>query len=298
MLVDRRTFSASVGALLGSSCMMKPSAPIPDPLLRLARRGNSKVYLFGFADAADESWFTPKIERAVDEATELWVETPPMDLSAPQSGAFPAVNELGYDRGRDLFQVLPPDLSKRVEDYATRLELPRERLSPMKPWLAREAIQRAWVTKNGGAAGALTPKPLPDQAIIARMKTKSIPIRSEFASIDDVLRSFATMSEQGQVEYLRNLLDYFDGEQSSANDDVSGWIYGRPSERLILEQKQKTPALYAAMHFERNKWWAESIDRMLDEGGTRFVLVGLNHVLGPDSIQISAERRGIVWRLV
>jgi uncharacterized protein YbaP (TraB family) len=264
----------------------------------LAQRGDSRVYLFGFADADDESWFTPKIQRALDEAIELWVETPPADLSAPQPGAFPAVAELGYDRELDLFQILPPDLSKRVEDYAIRLELPRERLSPMKPWLAREAIQRAWVAKNGGAPGALTTKPLPDQTIIARMKAKGVPIRSEFASLDDVLRSFATMSEQGQFEYLRNLLDYFDGEQSSANDDVAGWIYGKPSERLVREQKEKTPALYAAMHFERNNWWAETIDRMLGERGTRFVLVGLNHVLGPDSIQISAERRGIVWGLV
>jgi uncharacterized protein len=298
MIIDRRNFGVGVGALLAAACATSAGAPKPDPLLRLAQRGGAKVYLFGFADAEDDSWFTPKIQRALDEAAELWVETPPADLSAPQAGPFPAVNELGYDRERDLFQVLPADLSKRVEDYATKLEMPRERLSPMKPWLAREAIQRAWVAKNGGAQGALTPKPLPDQTIIARMKARGVPIRSEFASLDEVLRSFAMMSEQGQVEYLRNLLDYFDGEQSNANDDVSGWIYGKPSERLILEQKQKTPALYAAMHFERNKWWAENIDRMLDEGGTRFVLAGLNHVLGPDSIQVSAERRGITWRLV
>jgi uncharacterized protein YbaP (TraB family) len=297
MQIDRRFLSTGLGALVLGACAGMPKGSQPDPLLRVAQRQRGKVYLFGFADAKDESWLTLKVQRALDETTELWVETPPPGGTAPPAGMSPVITELGYDRARDLFTVLPPDLSKRVEAYAAKLDLTRERLSPMKPWLAREAIQRAWVAKQGAPATALTAQPLPDQAIVARMKAKGVPIRSEFATIDDVLRGFATLSDQGQVEYLTNLLDFFDGDQSGANDDVTGWIYGRPSERLILEQKTKTPALYAAMHFERNKWWAERIDGWLNEDGVRFALVGLNHVLGPDSIQISAERRGIRWKL-
>jgi uncharacterized protein YbaP (TraB family) len=47
------------------------------PILWVVQRGGAKVYIFGFSDAKDQSWFTPTVERAFDQSRELWIETPP-----------------------------------------------------------------------------------------------------------------------------------------------------------------------------------------------------------------------------
>lgn len=252
--------------------------------------------MFGFASARDETWLTPKVAKALEQSDDLWVETPPPSPGPPPLGASSVVQELGYDRSRDLFTVLPPDLAARTLAYGEKLGVTRERMAPMRPWLAREAIQRAYAAQKAGATapagGMSSPEVFPDAVIIARARARGMPVHSEYRTTDDVIRGFATMPEQAQIEYLQNLLDYFDGDASGANADTFDWIYGEPSDRLILEQKAKTPALYDAMHRVRNEGWAERIDDLL-AGGVHFILLGGNHVLGPDSVQNCCQRIGI-----
>ena len=44
------------------------------------------------------------------------------------------------------------------------------------------------------------------------------------------------------------------------------------------------PALYELIQRKRNAWWAHQIDELLAAGGTHLIVIGMNHVLGPDGI--------------
>jgi hypothetical protein len=61
-----------------------------------------------------------------------------------------------------------------------------------------------------------------------------------------------------------------------------------------LEQMRvRHPELYDAFNMFRNGEWVKCIDKMLSNDGVHFIAVGINHTLGPDSIQIQLKRRGI-----
>jgi uncharacterized protein len=281
------------GLVLGFFIVGCQSArPSGGPNVWLIERGDARVYVFGFAGAQDRSWLSPTLESAFDASSDVWFEVPPPSVPGAIS---PVVQELGYDRSRSLFDVLEPDLARRTLEAATALGIARERLEPMRPWLAREVIQRAY--QASGKAAAVEGE-YADAVLRARALAAGKQVHHEFESVDDVIRLFATMSDAAQCEYLANMLDFIDAAKGAAQEEHYGWISGKPSIEWLDMMRTNSPALYDAMHPQRNVKWAEKIQQLLLTGGTHLIVVGLNHTLGPDSIQENAARQGMQVKLI
>jgi uncharacterized protein YbaP (TraB family) len=266
------------------------STPTPGPVLWVVERNDARVYLFGFGEAKDRSWLSPAIEQAFAESAEVWFEVPPAN---PSAGMSPVVQELGYARDRNLFDVLGPELAARTMSAAAELGIARERLEPMRPWLAREVIQRAYAA-SGRSANVETE--YADGVLRERAAAAGKVIRHEFDSIDAVLRLFGGMNDEAQRQYLVNMLDYIDDAKNGLHVAHYGWLDGAPSLHSLDRMRTNSPALYQAMHPERNLEWATHVEQMLDRGGVYLVVVGLNHTLGPDSIQEVLRKRGLPVR--
>ncbi|MEJ0100292.1 MAG: TraB/GumN family protein [Pseudomonadota bacterium] len=295
-MMNRRWFTAAL-ALSATRTRTFAAEPPIDPILWLCQRGSVRVYIMGYATAYDSSWLTPKIERALNEMTELWLETPPGTTGAAQTGQgsqekpSTVFEERGYDRSGNLFDKLPPDLSRRTLAWATRLGLDPKILEPMRPWLAKTALQQTQAAAHQKTAPPTQRVVSAENVVIAKARERGVPIRSESASLDDLLRFFANLPDDAQVEYLAEQVDYMDEHDSaSANPTDTSWISGRPDSRVIDEMGTRYPALYKAEHVDRNHAWAERIDGMLDSPGVHFVMIGNNHVLGPFSIPESLRR--------
>ena len=117
------------------------------------------------------------------------------------------------------------------------------------------------------------------------------------ARIEDMaagIRQVAALPDPAQGQYVQELLDYFDRDAAGEHDAGKyGWITGHPDPRSLNEQRERTPDLYRAMHIERKAWWTGRIEGFLEAGRTVFILIGMNHTLGPDSIQANLARRGL-----
>ena len=260
------------------------------PILWVVERGGAKVYIFGFSDAQDQSWFTPTVERAFHESRELWVETPPP--GQPAETPPPTPEELGNETTRSLFEVLGPQLTDRTLAAAKRYGVTRESLEHTRPW-------RAYFVLNSGywAHRARTDEAkmidMPDNVLTQKAIAAGKPIRGESPTSKDIRHHFSGMSGQAQRERLEMLLDYYDDDEKGLLSNDYDWIEGRTSDRLIERMRLKQPALYQAEHVQRNKWWAAQISKLLSNGGVYFVLVGLNHTLGPNSILKNLKDLGI-----
>jgi uncharacterized protein YbaP (TraB family) len=259
------------------------------PKLWLIEGGKSRAYLFGFAQARDRSWLTPAIEAAFSESSELWLETPPPQPGAPRS---PLIDELGFDRARDLFEVLGPEVGRRALALANEYGLRPERLAPLRPWLAHYSLNSAFWAEAGQRI-----EDMPDQVLIQMARDANKTIYSEYASQDDLLRFFAALDDDEQREHVEDLLDYLDDEKAGMNASAYDWADGRADARWIDRMRSKRPALYEVMHRRRNQDWASRIAGFLATGGTRFVAAGMNHCLGPDSIQVGLTKLGLQPRL-
>jgi hypothetical protein len=251
--------------------------------------GRGRAYVFGFGEAKDRSWLTPKIEAAFSESDELWLETPPAGSFAPGTDVDALIREIGFREGRGFYDALAPEVRERARAYVGELEVPPERIELARPWLG-------YITING-AFWARHPRPYetetPEEALRQMAEASGKPVRHEYETSEDVLRFFASMSEREESQYVSMLLDFLDDEKLGLNEMYFEWAEGALHERAIDRMRTKTPELYRVLQVDRNAWWADTIADRIATDGTCFVGLGLNHVIGPDGVPSQLERRGL-----
>ena len=268
------------------------------PPFWLATRGKARVFLMGFSEANDMSWFTPLIQRAFSESSELWLETAPSSAPGNQDPASQAaIDNLRHETGRTLFDALDPSVRQRTLTYIAELGIKKESIETLRPWAAYYVINSAfWAqwsqTKPQNNQGYV------DAALRERAQTAGKSIRYESPNREAGARFMAGMSDKAQSQYVEWLLDYFDDQKKGLNNGLdSGWIKGQPAEahaRNLNRMRTKMPDLYQAIQVKRNVWWAKTIDELLATNGTYFIGMGMLHVLGPDSIPRQLRRLGVV----
>lgn len=304
---NRFFFSSKITALLCLSLLVatawgQPGSRKPKvgPSLWVVQQKNARVYLLGFSEAKDKSWLTPTIDKAFSESKDLWIETPaPPPPGSKQEKPNASTEKLGYDSPRSLFEVLGPKLSDRTLAVAKLYGVPRATLEHLYPWRAYIVINSAyWAKKPKNDPNEPKYTDFPDKVLVDMALSSGKPIRSEFNSSAEILEHFAGMSEEAQRERVEMLLDYYDDEEKGHLKDRFDWIAGKSSDRLIKRMHLKQPTLYQIEHVKRNEGWAVRISQMLSDGGVHFVLVGLNHALGPDSIQKQLLKRGLKPRRI
>jgi uncharacterized protein YbaP (TraB family) len=263
------------------------------PLLWTATRGRATVYLFPFADAKDDSWFTSPVKKAFASSSELWMELGP---PPPKEQLDTLYQELGHDPARTLFDALTPAVRARALQYMGELEISRDSIQTMRPWLAYYSFVTAFDGKYGHSEGftqAAPPQLPPDWVLGGQALKDHKPVYFELMMVDWI-RKLAAMSEEIQSEYLDWLFDYFDDEKSGLNRDRFDWMQGHLVPRAIDRMRTRLPDLYEVMDGQRNRWWTRKIDQLLSRGGTYFVAIGQDHFADSRGIPALLREQGIV----
>jgi uncharacterized protein YbaP (TraB family) len=291
---------AATAALKGTYAKSVSSSQ--GPPFWLATRGKDRVFLMGLSDAKDMTWFTPLIQGAFRESSELWLETPypgapaNQDLASQQAAAA-VIENLRHETGRTLFDVLEPPVRQRTLAYLEELGITKESIETLRPWAAYYVINSAfwahWSNSKPEDNQGYVPASLGKMAQEAGMS-----IRYESPNREAFARSMAAMSDKAQSQYVEWLLNYFDDQKKGLNSGAdTSWIRGRPADvqlRNLNRMRTRMPDLYEAIQVQRNVWWAKKIDELLATNGTYFIGIGLLHVLGPDSIPRQLQRLKVV----
>jgi uncharacterized protein YbaP (TraB family) len=264
------------------------------PPLYVAERGSAKVYILGVTGSPNRDWMTPRIRVALAESKEFWREVPTAELN-PEAIAYS--DKLGTRENGSLFDDLTPELGVRVTAAAKKFDLPIEKLKPMKPWYAARVLGLVSWSKMGRAPGAADN---PEIALSEVAKASNIPVKSEISDWNAFADFFDRMSLRAQVQYIAYSLDFIDKGDTSEEAPERAWVQGDVSyyEKNVQDFSARYPDLYDALNGQRDAEWTERIDGFLKAGGTTFILVGINHTVGPGSIQVYLRKAGIHVRRV
>lgn len=284
---------AITSLVLASLCAcqsVQTASPAGGPPLYVFEQGEARVYLLGIAVPPDRSWLTPEIDAAFNEADELWQENP----TGPPNPDQQLVAQLGLRASGSLFDTLDAEEQDRVMRAAEQSGLTREQLAPMKAWFAAFGLTFA---REMQAAASGAPAENPMTVLQAKAEERGIPIRSELEDYDAFTRLLAAMPDETQHEYLLYQLDFLEEGEAGSADDAE-WSGGETEsfEQKLDAMRAGYPSLYRYLNVDRNAEWVDRIEDMIDRGGVYFIDVGLNHTLGPDSIQVQGERRGLSVR--
>jgi uncharacterized protein len=285
-MLTRRMFLCLAPPLLLAAREVRVSAR--GPVMWLANRKDAQVYIFGVGDSPDRKWLSQSIESAVTESQEVWGEAP----VGPVTVSNEFVQKLGTRAQGSLFDDLSPEQSQRVLDFAAKLGVPRDQLQTMKPWWAARVLSFTFLAKQGAPAET---SESPETAITGLAVKAGKQLKAEFANWGEFMRFFDEMSKPAQVEYLSYELDFVEAGSDAYKTADDQWEQGDSSYFLkgVQDMKQRYPDLYRTLLIERNANWARRIDGFLSAGGKYFIVVGINHTLGPDSIERQLRKRGI-----
>jgi uncharacterized protein YbaP (TraB family) len=257
--------------------------------LWLIRKGEAKVYLTGDGGSVTNPWRSARIEAAFDESAAFWKETP--DPTPADRAKYVAK---GVDRTRPLSSWLTPPEQARIAAAAQTAGISFAAIEPLLPWLAAIVLSSAYAQREKAAASD------PLAVLSARAKAANKPTRSEFSDADELIAWAAGMPAAAQVQYVSLIIDGHDAPPADLARRQAAWAAGdlRPETAEVLRMRRTYPELYAALVIDRNRRWPERIRKMLADGGTTFVLVGSDHLLGPDSTLVQLRSAGMPARRI
>lgn len=253
------------------------------------RSKDSTTYLVGTLHLLrrQAEWKTDKLSKAVKESTELWLEVGDLDN---QAGIIPLLQKYGYDREKPLSSRLTSEQQEKLKKVEQKYEIPHDYIEPMRPWLvaiflAVLPLQKAGFEPNAGV-----------DHLLKQEASKEGDKVNGFETQEQQVRFLADLPEADQIAFLNETLDDVSEGVALFDKLAAAWLSGDSktlSDIFVEEVKAKAPSIYQKLVVDRNVRWADRIAELQRNPGVRLIAVGAGHLVGPDSLQMQLEKKGI-----
>ena len=234
-----------------------------NPPMWVIHEHGATIVLFGSIHALPPKlkWEPERLKRAVAGARELWLEIP-MDPAADLAASQLAAERGVQPEGQRLSAALSPEGRARLARVAAASGealdgVERQILRAAPPGVRHEAFE--------------TPR--------------------------EQIDFLSSASPADQIASLEETLGELDDGSASYNRLLKAWMAGDVSalQREALDPLIKTaPGVYRTLVVDRNHRWVEAIQKRLKQPGEAVMVVGVGHLVGPDSVPALLRARGVV----
>ncbi len=287
----RREIAAGIFALplVTSACASRLSVSEGWPLWTVEKNG-TRAYLTGATPSQKADWHQPHIEAIADSCNLIWTET----NQTSRGNMRDVIMRLGVDASAPLSERIPAADWVRVKAAAALNGVAIEDIDQLRPWLAAHTIGEA-SDESRGWGGETAETVI---AVAALQAGKEV--RSEFPFQEDIIEWFGKMTAQQSLEFMRFTLDEILASASDEAAKFDAWARGdtKPATDWMLNARTAYPAFYEAAVIKRNRDWVARFDSVVSENKNAIAIVGLYHLVGPDSVQENLSRMGFAVRRV
>jgi uncharacterized protein len=254
------------------------------PLLEI-KAGSGLVYLLGHTPPRPKDWSDTRIEGLLRTCGSLWIET----NHTASVNVKDLMQRYGIDPNKPLNSWLTPSDRERLSQAAKIAGVPEGALQPFRPWLAGQVLEGAFFGAEGMNGRNA------DQVLVSEATESGIPISSEFATKEDAARWFSDLPPEQEVQYLRYTLDEILTGHDENQRIYADWAAGNDAlaADMVAKLKRLYPELYRSLTVSRNRAWVPQIRSMLTQPKPTMVVVGIYHLVGPDSIQAQLRASGL-----
>lgn len=275
-----------------------PLSLMAQPRLYHVEQDNSDLYILGGTDVPDDSWFDLRIQQALENSSTLWVEIPPADaannvpelreevLTTTGKEMHPVAAEEGYGNLTlgDYFDVA---MGERSVVESQRLGLDGIDFRAMQPWLAYYTFYYAFWDKQDVDLVD------PAKELLQRARASGIRVASLFKDRAEYYHFLGRMSDFGQTHYFQHLYNIMDAQRAGTYSSRYAWTQGAPDTELLEKIRTQTPDYYRYMYQRRNPVIADQLASILAQGGSHFLYLDVNRLLGPDSLLSALQGLGL-----
>jgi uncharacterized protein YbaP (TraB family) len=290
--------AAAIGASLAAlSLAFSPAATrdavaqIDSPALWRVTGPKGKVFLFGSSHLlpAGVKWRTAAVDRALNEAEVVVFETDP---SAPDPKVSQAlIAKYGFlPPGQVLRSVLSTSTHAELEKAATDLGIPPASLAPLRPWLAAVTL-----TEQSAISQGFDPNNGVEQQVItwAKANGKGLVWLETYES--QLKGVFADLTREQEIALLAVTLRQLREMPKMLEETLTAYRKGdlKTLESLLNIGLDDFPTLRKRILKDRHDKWLPQIERMIADARTHVVIVGVAHLVGPDSVIAMLRAKGV-----
>lgn len=259
-----------------------------EPPVWTVRDADSTIVLFGAVHILpkDLDWRPKALDEALARADDLWFEIP-VDADS-QAEASRAAQARGYlPDGQTLEALLSPGGRDRLARVAGKLGLAPGALTRVRPWLADVTLGVIALAQEGASVDSGVERALAEAAPTAARKA--------FETSTQQIAFFSGAPMADQLASLEDTLKQLDEDQDHYDDLIGAWARGDTQALVTLgltPMKQVSLHLYDQLIVQRNRRWAETIATRMAGSGQTVIIVGVGHLVGPDSVPALLRARG------
>lgn len=283
-LTRRRLLRGLSAVAIGSALTTTYADPVGSfPLWEIRSRGK-RVFLLAHTPPRAIAWKNERVERLLKECGHYWNETSHKSDANVQD----LIQQYGIDHNQTLASRLDGAQRARLSEAAKAVGVPEDSLSTFRPWLAGQTLEEALFSAPG------FDKPNANNVLAAQATAQSIPVSSEFPTIDATVRWFANLPSAAEVQYLEYIIDEVLMGQDKGQQIYAQWNDGADTlaSAWIAQMMRRYRQLYEAMVLARNEEWVPRVRTMLEAEKPAMIVVGFYHMVGPDRIQVQLAKAG------
>ena len=262
-------------------------------ILYKVSRSGSEAYLFGTIHVGIKSFYplSPEVHKALAASTELVLE---LDTRAEGAYARAVLDHGSYGDGELLQNSIAPATLDRLTQALHALGITVASMSHLKPWLIANILMGLELQRSGFERGQGN-----EFALLAHAQEHGTEV-IELESADYQLTLFDTLSASQSERYLlESLAQLSDGSSlRKAMATIDAWHSGDATalDALVPAAVDGDSVMSEftrrVLLGRRNPEMAARIERIMQDGKTAFVGVGLLHLLGANGLPQLLSQHG------
>lgn len=228
-----------------------------------------------------------EFDEAYQYAELIVFETDIAEMGSPETQAKFA-QQLAYTDGSTLADHITAETYESLTSFLSERGMPPNMMDSYKPGLAMSILTIIELQRLG-MAGIGVDQYYSDKAASENKQTDGL------ESIDQQISFLVAIGEAEPDALLQHTISEINKLEQVMVDIKRDWrrgVYTSSLDNFMQEMKIKTPDLYAELMLKRNQAWLGQIEALMATSATEFVMVGVAHLAGEDSLLDMLELRG------
>lgn len=283
---DLRVLQPCVAGLV--LCVLS-GVSVADSSVFKVSKDDEHLYVGGTIHMLAESDFPLPVEfdQAYKNAELIVFETDIAALGSPKTQEKFA-QRLAYTDGSSLPDHIAAKTYESLTSYLSERGLPPTMLDAYKPGLVMSYLTIIELQRLG-MAGIGVDQYFSDKAAEDHKKTDGL------ESIDQQISFLVAIGDAEPDAVLQYTIDEMNKLEQVMVDIKHDWrhgVYTTSLDKFMQEMKVQTPDLYVMLMQNRNEAWLHQIESLMATPATEFVMVGVAHLAGEDSLLDMLASRG------
>lgn len=284
--ITLKTFITTIGLIAAS---IFNSSSFADTSVWKVSKGNDHIFLGGTVHILPVSEFPlPKeFNEAYNQTDTIVLEA---KLPDPTNTNFQAnmMKKVTYSDQEKLSTTLSNETYKALENYLAPFGINLKELDGFKPGFI-VTMMTIMEAKRAGISGEGV------DVYFNQLAAKDNKQPEYLESMDFQIDLIANMGAGDEEALIKSTLEQMDEFKDIFKKLLPAWRLGNEAqlaELMIKSMKEDDPSSFKTMMTDRNHNWIPHIEKMFNDDDKEFVLVGVGHLVGEESVIDLLEKKG------